>query len=283
MPRHRHRGPWIVSSNYAGFRSTAACTRSSACCSCSASRWAPCACSGLCSFALVHARREASAPARNGRRPSVAVDHSRLQRGKGHLQFHPCAARFARQEIPDHRRRRRLERQDRRGRARDVRARPRASACSPSPTRASGRRSTMALAHTDAEIIVTLDADTLFEPDALPLLVRHFEDPNVGAVAGSAVVGNRVNLITRFQALEYVTNQNLDRRALEVVNGITVVPGRHRRLAARGAAGDRRIPCPIRWRRMPTPPCGWSGPAGRSCTSRARSRARRRPRRSRPS
>jgi cellulose synthase/poly-beta-1,6-N-acetylglucosamine synthase-like glycosyltransferase len=44
-------------------------------------------------------------------------------------------------------------------------------------------------------------------------------------VAGSALVGNRVNMITRFQALEYVTNQNLDRRALEVVNGITVVPG----------------------------------------------------------
>ena len=39
------------------------------------------------------------------------------------------------------------------------------------------------------------------------------------------VVGNRVNVLTRFQALEYVTNQNLDRRALEVVNGITVVPG----------------------------------------------------------
>ena len=47
----------------------------------------------------------------------------------------------------------------------------------------------------------------------------------VAAVAGHAVVGNRVNLITRLQALEYVTNQNLDRRALEVVNGITVVPG----------------------------------------------------------
>jgi cellulose synthase/poly-beta-1,6-N-acetylglucosamine synthase-like glycosyltransferase len=47
----------------------------------------------------------------------------------------------------------------------------------------------------------------------------------VAGVAGHAVVGNRVNLITRLQALEYVTNQNLDRRALEVVNGITVVPG----------------------------------------------------------
>jgi len=81
------------------------------------------------------------------------------------------------------------------------------------------------LAHTDADVVITLDADTQFEPDALRWLVRHFADPNVAAVAGAAVVGNQINLITRFQALEYVTNQNLDRRALEIVNGITVVPG----------------------------------------------------------
>jgi cellulose synthase/poly-beta-1,6-N-acetylglucosamine synthase-like glycosyltransferase len=81
------------------------------------------------------------------------------------------------------------------------------------------------LACTNAEIVVTLDADTLFDRDALPVLVRHFADPMVAAVAGAARVGNAVNLLTRFQALEYVINQNLDRRALEVVNGITVVPG----------------------------------------------------------
>jgi cellulose synthase/poly-beta-1,6-N-acetylglucosamine synthase-like glycosyltransferase len=81
------------------------------------------------------------------------------------------------------------------------------------------------LMHTAAEIIVILDADTLFEPHAMSLLTRHFADPAVAAVAGSASVGNNVNTLTRFQALEYTTNQNLDRRALELVNGISVVPG----------------------------------------------------------
>src|SRR6185312_2777289 len=81
------------------------------------------------------------------------------------------------------------------------------------------------LHYTDAEIVVTLDADTIFEPDALPMLLRHFADPKVAAVAGSTNVGNRVNVLTRLQEIEYVTNQNLDRRALELVNGITVVPG----------------------------------------------------------
>ena len=81
------------------------------------------------------------------------------------------------------------------------------------------------LQHTKSEIVVMLDADTVFEPDALALLVRNFADPRVAAVAGAARVGNRTNLITGFQALEYIASQNLDRRALELVNAITVVPG----------------------------------------------------------
>jgi hypothetical protein len=39
------------------------------------------------------------------------------------------------------------------------------------------------------------------------------------------MVGNRVNLVTRWQAVEYVTAQNLERRALARFGAITVVPG----------------------------------------------------------
>jgi cellulose synthase/poly-beta-1,6-N-acetylglucosamine synthase-like glycosyltransferase/spore germination protein YaaH/peptidoglycan/xylan/chitin deacetylase (PgdA/CDA1 family) len=81
------------------------------------------------------------------------------------------------------------------------------------------------LAHTRGDIVVALDADTLFAPDTLPRLTRWFADPKVGAVAGNAVVGNRLNLITRWQALEYVTAQNLERRALAALGAVTVVPG----------------------------------------------------------
>ena len=55
--------------------------------------------------------------------------------------------------------------------------------------------------------------------------MRWFADPKVGAVAGNAKVGNRINIITRWQALEYVTSQNLERRALAMLGCITVVPG----------------------------------------------------------
>jgi cellulose synthase/poly-beta-1,6-N-acetylglucosamine synthase-like glycosyltransferase/peptidoglycan/xylan/chitin deacetylase (PgdA/CDA1 family)/spore germination protein YaaH len=75
------------------------------------------------------------------------------------------------------------------------------------------------------EIVVCLDADTVFEPDALRELVQPLRDSRVGAVAGNAKVGNRVNLVTRWQAVEYVTSQNLDRRAFSLLDGITVVPG----------------------------------------------------------
>ncbi|HEX5379346.1 MAG TPA: glycosyltransferase [Phenylobacterium sp.] len=75
------------------------------------------------------------------------------------------------------------------------------------------------------EIVVALDADTLFPPDTIAKLARWFADPAVGAVAGNAIVGNRVNLVTRWQALEYVTAQNLERRALAALGAVTVVPG----------------------------------------------------------
>lgn len=78
---------------------------------------------------------------------------------------------------------------------------------------------------TEAEIIIALDADTIFLPDTISKLVRHFENPDVGAVAGNAKVGNRLNLLTNLQAVEYITSQNLDRRAFDALNCITVIPG----------------------------------------------------------
>jgi cellulose synthase/poly-beta-1,6-N-acetylglucosamine synthase-like glycosyltransferase/peptidoglycan/xylan/chitin deacetylase (PgdA/CDA1 family)/spore germination protein YaaH len=83
----------------------------------------------------------------------------------------------------------------------------------------------LGLAHAEGDIVVVLDADTQFEPQTISRLVRWFADPAVGAVAGNAKVGNRLNMLTRWQALEYVTAQNLERRALATLGCITVVPG----------------------------------------------------------
>jgi cellulose synthase/poly-beta-1,6-N-acetylglucosamine synthase-like glycosyltransferase/peptidoglycan/xylan/chitin deacetylase (PgdA/CDA1 family)/spore germination protein YaaH len=81
------------------------------------------------------------------------------------------------------------------------------------------------LAATRGSVIVALDADTLFPKETIGLLARWFENPRIGAVAGNALVGNRLNIVTRWQALEYVTAQNLERRALDALGAVTVVPG----------------------------------------------------------
>ena len=70
-----------------------------------------------------------------------------------------------------------------------------------------------------------IDADTIIAADAISRLVPHFINPKVGAIAGNAKVGNRVNLWTRWQALEYITSQNFERRALDVLGAVSVVPG----------------------------------------------------------
>jgi cellulose synthase/poly-beta-1,6-N-acetylglucosamine synthase-like glycosyltransferase/peptidoglycan/xylan/chitin deacetylase (PgdA/CDA1 family)/spore germination protein YaaH len=82
-----------------------------------------------------------------------------------------------------------------------------------------------ALDDLEEEFYVGIDADTVIAADAITKLLPHFEDPTVGAVAGNAKVGNRVNLWTRWQALEYITSQNFERRALDLFNVVTVVPG----------------------------------------------------------
>jgi cellulose synthase/poly-beta-1,6-N-acetylglucosamine synthase-like glycosyltransferase/spore germination protein YaaH/peptidoglycan/xylan/chitin deacetylase (PgdA/CDA1 family) len=82
-----------------------------------------------------------------------------------------------------------------------------------------------ALSQAETEIVVTIDADTEIEVDAISKLLRHFSDPKVGAVAGNVKVGNRSRWLTRWQALEYVTSQNMEKRAFDLLNCITVVPG----------------------------------------------------------
>ncbi|MGD0629328.1 MAG: glycosyltransferase [Terracidiphilus sp.] len=75
------------------------------------------------------------------------------------------------------------------------------------------------------DIYVGIDADTVIATDAISKLIPHFEDLRIGAMAGNAKVGNRVNLWTRWQALEYITSQNFERRALDLFHVVTVVPG----------------------------------------------------------
>jgi cellulose synthase/poly-beta-1,6-N-acetylglucosamine synthase-like glycosyltransferase/peptidoglycan/xylan/chitin deacetylase (PgdA/CDA1 family) len=74
-------------------------------------------------------------------------------------------------------------------------------------------------------VIVTVDADTVFEEDTLRRLVEPFADPDVGAVAGNTKVGNRKGLLGTWQHIDYVTGFNLDRRLYDTLRSMPTVPG----------------------------------------------------------
>ena len=74
-------------------------------------------------------------------------------------------------------------------------------------------------------IVVFIDADTQCQRDTLPRLIEPFSEPRIAAVSGHAKVGNLRTFVARCQALEYTCGFNLDRRAYDRWNCMTVVPG----------------------------------------------------------
>jgi biofilm PGA synthesis N-glycosyltransferase PgaC len=91
-----------------------------------------------------------------------------------------------------------------------------------------------------APIVVCMDSDSRLTADALRYAIRHFQDPNVGAVAGNVKVINRHNLWTKLQALEYIEGLNIVRKAQAFFRSVNVIPGPigiFRRTAIEGTGG----------------------------------------------
>ncbi|MCO8272493.1 bifunctional polysaccharide deacetylase/glycosyltransferase family 2 protein [Actinoplanes sp. TRM 88003] len=96
------------------------------------------------------------------------------------------------------------------------------------------------------DLIVTVDGDTIFEPDSIRKLVQPFADPTVGAIAGNVKVGNREKMVAAWQHIEYVIGFNLDRRLYEVLGIMPTVPGaigafRREALAQVGGISDETL------------------------------------------
>ncbi|UQU65811.1 bifunctional polysaccharide deacetylase/glycosyltransferase family 2 protein [Couchioplanes caeruleus] len=75
------------------------------------------------------------------------------------------------------------------------------------------------------DLLVLVDGDTVFAPDAIRRLVQPFADLSVGAVSGNTKVANRSGVLGRWQHLEYVIGFNLDRRMFDLVRCMPTVPG----------------------------------------------------------
>lgn len=81
-----------------------------------------------------------------------------------------------------------------------------------------------ALAETDGDVVIIVDADSVVERRALAELVRPFADERVGAVTSTITVRNRNRLPNPFVQLELI-HASLTRSILSRVNGNIVTPG----------------------------------------------------------
>ncbi len=79
--------------------------------------------------------------------------------------------------------------------------------------------------HSNAEIILCMDGDSQLSPEAVKLAVRHFENPEIGAVAGNVKVLNRRQFLTDLQALEYIEGLNMARSAQSFIRLVNIIPG----------------------------------------------------------
>lgn len=81
------------------------------------------------------------------------------------------------------------------------------------------------IANARGELILCMDGDSRLEPQTLKQAVKHFSDPTVGAVAGDVKVVNRLNTLTKLQALEYIEGLSLVRTAHAFFRRVMVIPG----------------------------------------------------------
>jgi len=82
------------------------------------------------------------------------------------------------------------------------------------------------IVYAKGEIIVIVDADTIIERQSIVELVKGYADNEaVGAVAANIKIKNRVNWITKCQALEFITGLQIIRRAFDEFGAISIIPG----------------------------------------------------------
>jgi cellulose synthase/poly-beta-1,6-N-acetylglucosamine synthase-like glycosyltransferase len=74
-------------------------------------------------------------------------------------------------------------------------------------------------------LICVVDADSKLDPNAIELLVKHFHDPQIAAVAGSISVVNTDTFITKLQALEYIQGLNMVKNAQAYIKLVNIIPG----------------------------------------------------------
>ena len=79
--------------------------------------------------------------------------------------------------------------------------------------------------HATGDIVICMDADSVFGKDTVAHLASTFADPKVVGVAGNIKVSNSVNFWTRSQSIEWATGVSLQERAFAELGCMQVITG----------------------------------------------------------
>ena len=74
-------------------------------------------------------------------------------------------------------------------------------------------------------LICCVDADSKLDKFAVELLVQHFKNPEIAAVAGSVSVINTDTFLTKLQALEYIQGLNMVKNGQAFLKLVNIIPG----------------------------------------------------------
>jgi poly-beta-1,6 N-acetyl-D-glucosamine synthase len=75
------------------------------------------------------------------------------------------------------------------------------------------------------EVVICMDADSMFLKDAVRQMVLSFHDPMVAAVGGNVRVANQRNWLGMHQAIEYITGLAIQRCAFAHIGCMQVISG----------------------------------------------------------
>lgn len=77
----------------------------------------------------------------------------------------------------------------------------------------------------NSDFALCMDGDSRLSANSLKLAIRHFTNPEIGAVAGNVKVLNRGKFFTDLQALEYIEGLNMARSAQSYLRLVNIIPG----------------------------------------------------------
>lgn len=83
----------------------------------------------------------------------------------------------------------------------------------------------LGISQSSGDLIMVVDSDSKLSDNAIELMVDYFNKEEIGAVAGSVYISNRVNTLTKLQALEYIEGLNMVRNGQAFFQLVSIIPG----------------------------------------------------------